>query len=267
MRFSATSAAAVTCAIMKPEFTPLSGARKAGRPLIFGSTSSATRRSAIEPISAHASARMSAAKATGSAWKLPPDSTSPVSREDQRIVGDRVGLGDERAPPAACIRSRHAPITCGWQRSEYGSCTRVAGAMRLADLAAREQLAVHLRDAGLAVVAAHVVDARIKRRVAALQGIKRQRAAHHRGREHGLELEQPGERQRGGDLRAVEQRETFLRARASAAPGPPARALRPRAGSRRRRRMCPRPSTDSDRCASGARSPEAPTEPCAGTHG
>ena len=34
--FSDTSAAAVTCAIMKPEFTPLWATRKAGMPLIFG---------------------------------------------------------------------------------------------------------------------------------------------------------------------------------------------------------------------------------------
>jgi predicted naringenin-chalcone synthase len=65
--FSDTSAAAVTCAIMKPEFTPLFSTRKAGRPLIFGSTSTAMRRSERLPISAIASASVSAAKATGSA--------------------------------------------------------------------------------------------------------------------------------------------------------------------------------------------------------
>ena len=112
MRFSATSAAAVTCASMKPEFTPLSGARNAGSPLIFGSTSSARRRSAIEPTSAQASARMSAAKATGSAWKFPPDSTSPVSG---KISGLSVTALASMVSVAACcvIRSRHAPITCG----------------------------------------------------------------------------------------------------------------------------------------------------------
>src|ERR1700751_2303770 len=44
MRFSATSAAAVTCASMKPELTPLPAARNGGRPLMFGSTSNAPRR-------------------------------------------------------------------------------------------------------------------------------------------------------------------------------------------------------------------------------
>ena len=65
--FSATSAAAVTCAIMNPELRPLFCTRNAGRPLIFGSTSTAMRRSERFPISAIARASMSAAKATGSA--------------------------------------------------------------------------------------------------------------------------------------------------------------------------------------------------------
>ena len=74
--FSDTRAAAVTWAIMKPELTPLSAIRKGGRPLILGSTRTARRRSAIEPISHRAIASMSAAKATGWAWKLPPESAS-----------------------------------------------------------------------------------------------------------------------------------------------------------------------------------------------
>ena len=64
---SATSAAAVTCGIMKPELRPGFGVRKAGRPESAGSTSMAMRRSASEPISQMASAIISAAKATGSA--------------------------------------------------------------------------------------------------------------------------------------------------------------------------------------------------------
>ena len=81
---------------MKPELTPLSAIRKGGRPLIFGSTSTAVRRSESEPISQSAMARMSAAKATGSAWKLPPEIASSPN-EDQGIVGDRIGLDLERA--------------------------------------------------------------------------------------------------------------------------------------------------------------------------
>ncbi|MNT43465.1 hypothetical protein D3C72_1799380 [compost metagenome] len=56
MRFSATRAAAVTWAIMKPEFTPLSLTRKAGRSVILGSTRMEVRRSEILPISHRAMA-------------------------------------------------------------------------------------------------------------------------------------------------------------------------------------------------------------------
>ena len=65
--FSDTSAAAVTCASMNPEFRPLFSTRNAGRPLIFGSTSTAMRRSERLPISAIESASVSAANAIGSA--------------------------------------------------------------------------------------------------------------------------------------------------------------------------------------------------------
>ena len=61
----------------------------------------AMRRSASEPISQIASAIMSAANATGSAWKLPPDSAIAVLGEDQRIVGDAVGLVAEHAGDVA----------------------------------------------------------------------------------------------------------------------------------------------------------------------
>ena len=113
--FSQTSAAAVTCAIIKPELTPLSSVRKGGRPLILGSTSTALRRSEIEPTSHSAMAIMSAAKATGWAWKLPPEMAMSSS-------GNRIGLSV--TAPASIVsvraafvsRSSAAPITCGWQR-------------------------------------------------------------------------------------------------------------------------------------------------------
>jgi hypothetical protein len=97
---------------MKPELTPGSGVRKAGRPKFSaGSTSMAMRRSAIEPISAIASATISAAKATGSAWKLPPE-TIPSSRINGLSV---TALASMRSVFPACRkRSRHAPITWGW---------------------------------------------------------------------------------------------------------------------------------------------------------
>jgi hypothetical protein len=59
-------------------------------------------------------AMMSAAKATGWAWKLPPEMRILVGEED-RIVGHRIGL-DLSVRAALVSRSRQAPITCGWQR-------------------------------------------------------------------------------------------------------------------------------------------------------
>lgn len=108
--FSLASAAAVTWAIMNPEFTPPFSTRKCGSLDIVPSIISATRRSAMEPISAMASARLSAAIATGSAWKLPPEITSSVSANTS-------GLSDTAfasiSSTVATWRNwvRHAPIT------------------------------------------------------------------------------------------------------------------------------------------------------------
>ena len=102
---------------MKPEFSPGRGVKNAGRPESAGSTSIATRRSLSDPISHSASAIMSAANATGSAWKLPPDRPSPSS-------GKISGLSETPFASVASVsaawrkRSSAAPITCGWQRRQ-----------------------------------------------------------------------------------------------------------------------------------------------------
>jgi hypothetical protein len=56
--FSEASAAAVTCAIMKPELTPPSSTRNGGYPERFASIMRAVRRSDSAPISAIASAKV-----------------------------------------------------------------------------------------------------------------------------------------------------------------------------------------------------------------
>ncbi len=55
------------------------------------------------------------------------------------------------------------------------------------------------------------MDARIERRIGAFQRVRRHRARDQRGREHLLDLEKAGERQRARHLRAVEQREALFR--------------------------------------------------------
>src|SRR5438067_11125917 len=116
-RFSATSAAAVYWATIIPELTPGSSARNGGRPCErCGSSRRSTRRSAIDPISAAAIARKSAAKASGSPWKLPLDSTSPLSRTiGLSMVDDSSTSAMRRAKSRV---SRAAPATWGLQRTE-----------------------------------------------------------------------------------------------------------------------------------------------------
>ena len=82
---------------------------------MLGSTSTEVRRSEIEPTSHSAMAMMSAAKATGWAWKLPPEMTSSLVGEEDRVVGDGVGLDLQRARGVG-EEVEAAPITCGWQR-------------------------------------------------------------------------------------------------------------------------------------------------------
>src|SRR3546814_20685294 len=67
-------------------------------------------------------------------------------------------------------------------------------------------------------MAAQRVDARIERRVGALGGFGRERASDQGGAEDGLGAEQAGERVGSRKLRAVEQREPFLRAEVERGP-------------------------------------------------
>jgi hypothetical protein len=72
--FSATRPAARYWVTMSPEWRPVPSMRKFGRPeLNLASCRRAVRRSLREPISQSAILRKSAAMATGSPWKLPPE--------------------------------------------------------------------------------------------------------------------------------------------------------------------------------------------------
>ncbi len=75
----------------------------------------AMRRSASEPISHTAIASMSAANATGSPWKLPPDSAVPSTISG---LSETPFASVVRVAADCRMRSSTAPITCGWQRKE-----------------------------------------------------------------------------------------------------------------------------------------------------
>ena len=196
---------------MKPELSPGCGVRKAGSPESAGSTSMAMRRSASEPISHTAIASMSAANATGSAWKLPPDSASPVSAKISGL--SETPLASVVSVAAACrseiehgahhlrlaaqaIGVLHAIVVDEVRRADRASCISAQGR----------------GDVDLAAMAAQRLDARIERRVGPLGRIGRQRAGDERRPKHALDREQAGQRFRRRELGAVEQGEPFLRA-------------------------------------------------------
>ena len=210
---------------------------------------------------------MSAAKATGSAWKLPPDSAASSSAKIS-------GLSVTPLASSASVARRLA------QQVEHGAHhlrlaaqaigilhARVAGEMRSADRAARHQRPQ-------APPATSIwprwrrkrVDARIERRVGAARGVGRQRAGRPAPRETALRLEQRRQRMGGRELRAVEQRQPLLRRRARSARGRPRRALRPPADARRRsaprrRRSSPPPYARAARGRPRRRPSLAPARP------
>ena len=263
--FSEASAAAVTCAIMKPELTPPSSTRNGGRPDRLVSISSAMRRSDSAPISAIASARLSAANATGSAWKLPPERISPVVGEHERIVRDRVRFGQRARGRVAHLveaRAHHLRLAAQAVRILHARAVHVRRADRAAVRAARGRsraASIWPRWPRTAWMRASN-GVSLPRHASTVSAPATNAAASARSRG-----EQAGERERRRHLRAVEQREPFLRRERRPAQGR-ARASASRAGIDAAVDAAPRlrRSAPPTRCASGARSPDAPTDPCAG---
>ena len=251
---------------MKPELSPGLGVRNAGRPDSAGSTSMAMRRSASEPISQIASASMSAANATGSAWKLPPDNASRVSAKIS-------GLSET---PFASVCKRRGRLAHHVERGTH-----------------------HLRLAAQAIRVLHAIvagemrgaDARCPPSARAARAAtsiwpRWPRSAWMRGSNGVSEPLRRIGRQRAGDQRGLE---ACARSRtaptahsavencvplSSASPsfGPSTSGVSPRAPARSSAGMrsppmkaSPTPIIAAAMCASGARSPDAPTEPCAGT--
>ena len=84
--------------------------------------------------------------------------------------------------------------------------------VRRANRAPRKQIAIDSGDLRLPAMAAHRLDPRVERRVAAEARIDGQRAGDERSGHRTLGREQPGERECRRHLRAVQEREPFLRA-------------------------------------------------------
>ena len=203
----------------------------------------AMRRSASEPISQIAIASMSAANATGSAWKLPPESASSLSAKMSGL--SETPFASVSSVVAACrIRSSTAPITCGWQRRQYGSCTRSSFVRCEARIALP---AINARNAAATSIwprwPRSDLDPRIEWRVGAARGVGRERTGDQRRTEHVLGREQSRERFRRRVLRAVEECEPFLRPERMRREPCARQRRRPPACARRRDRHRRRPAS------------------------
>jgi hypothetical protein len=244
--FSDTSAAAVTCAIMKPEFTPLFSTKKAGRPLILGSTSTATPLRQAADLRQRERQRVGG-EGHGLGVKVSARQHVALFDEQQRIVGDGIGLeaeGDAAIANQVQARAHHLRLAA----ERIGILHARAIQVRGANGAAGDQVTVLARHGDLPGLAANFVNAIIEGRVAALQGIHRHGAGDDRGGEHIFGAEESRQGQRRGYLGAVDQRQTFLGAQLEGA-SPAASGPRPRAARLPRTRTWPMPSNTVLMCA------------------
>ena len=161
-----------------------------------------------------------------------------------------------------------APCTCGAHRSEYASCTRShqrCDSMIAEPSSSRSTFAAEstwprqraqrldLRDGSALREPCSASSESAQARSAAFASRRARTSAE---RAH-----------RGHELRAVDQREALLGDQPDRARGRP-RASASAAGTRTpSNHASPSPTSGSARCASGARSPLAPTEPRLGTYG
>ena len=243
---SDTSDAAVYWASMNPEFSPLRCTRNAGSPLDrAGSSRRNRRRSEMLATVTTPRARASSATATGWPWKFPPDSTSPVSAKTTGL-SDTDPISRSRTWRLNDSTSRIAPWTCGAHRSEYASWTRCPDS--------RCDSMISLPSVSLRRLAAD----------APCPGCGRSR-----WRRSSKALSVPSA---ASTLMAAAMSAALARAAARDAASTPTASIPWVPFTRARPSLGPSdsgpcPSRGRARCASGARSPDAPSEPCSGTMG
>ena len=264
--FSETRAAAVTWAIMKPELTPLSSTRKGGRPLILGSTSTAVRRSEMRADLAQRHRQHVGGEGDRLGVEIAARQRSSLA-EQQRIVGDRIGLDLERARRIAHQVERRRPSPAAGS----GSCRGPApgrnrrGEWRISLSVEQAAAAPPRPRSGPAGRAPRGCAGRRRRRCpSARRATARRRSAPAANTRSAVN--------RVSSAIAVETWVPLISASPSLGPSTsgssPSRASASPAGmiARRRASIRPSPSSAALRWASGARSPEAPTEPWLGMH-
>ena len=236
-----------------------------------GLTSCSTRRSLMFASSAAAIAARSSASASGWPWKLPPlmmSALAVVVEEHSRVVGDAVELALEHlARPARARRgSRRAPAACSGASTRPAPCRSRLWLSMIALVGERARAGS--RDHRLPGMRAHAACKRSSNGrfepLSASRLIAPAMSATCASRCRSTQRERA---ERRHVLRAVDQREPFLRLEHHGRRPAARKRLAARAAAAPVRGASPSPISASARCASGARSPEAPTEPCEGMRG
>ena len=131
--------------------------------------------------------------------------------ENQRVIGHGVRLDQQRARGVVNqiqTRAHHLRLATQAVRVLH---TVIFHLMRATNFTVGEQTAIQPRAGDLPRLSAHLVNTRVKRRVAAFGRINRHCADHHARLIQAFSHEQALQRERGRDLRAVNQRQAFFR--------------------------------------------------------
>ena len=183
--------------------------------------------------------------------------------QHHRVVGGRVDLDGELV---AQVGERVAAGAVDLRGAAQAVGVLDAGAQTAEARASRSPGAEPQRAGApseLAGVRPGLVDRRLERGVRALHGVHRHGGDDvGRGRD-ALGVDERQRRHRGHDLGAVDQRQPLLGRQLEALQPGPAQRLLAATPARPDSTASPSPISTSARCASGARSPEAPTDPCA----
>ena len=264
--FSLTSAAATYCGIMNPELSPPSWVRNAGRPSDSdGLTSRSTRRSEMDASSATAKGHGVERERDGLAVEVPVRDELSLVDEDEGVVRGRVDLdGDRVLDVGEEVAARTVHL---WRATKrVGVLHLVAPAMRLDDRRALEEA----KDVGgggrLAGERAERLDLRHEADARALQRLDGEGARDVSGLGDPAGADEAECADGAHELRSVDEREPFLRLQADRLETGAGERVRPGKELALVARR-PSPTRGSARWASGARSPEAPTEPRLGTTG
>ena len=172
--FSLASAAAVTCAIMKPEFSPPFSTRNGGSFDKLESINSAMRRSAERADLGDRQGEIVGGKGHRLGVEIAAGIDRVLLGKHQRVVGDGVGFGNQDVGGVADLRRDRRPSPVAGSGANTGLAPSRSGrASEPISLALAQQMAVGGGRGDLAGVPAHGVQPGVERHAAAQRGLDR----------------------------------------------------------------------------------------------